>query len=144
MPDMAVRRARPRGDPAAAVSEAQYPHAGGVLAGHQVVAPAVLAEAQQDRGVLDAGAVVGDGHGQGCFGRLGRAVGGLANGCADGDAAAGGAGSACVLQSLDENFVESGCKESRDALQRAVVDPGANGRGGRIGCVCHAGASMVG
>ena len=62
MPDMAVRRACPRGDPAAAVREAEDSHARGVLAGHQILAPAVLAEAQQDRGVVDAGAVVGDGH----------------------------------------------------------------------------------
>ena len=140
LPDVAVRRARPRGDPAAAVREAENPHAGGVLAGHQVVAPAVLAEAQQDRGVLDACAVVGNGHRQGFFGRIGRAVVGLAVVCGDGDADAGGAGPAGVLKSLREDVVESGCEEPRDALERAVVDPGADGRGGRIGGVCHVGS----
>ena len=75
LPGRAVGRACARRYPAAVVGKAQDPHAGGVLAGHKVVIPAVLAEAQQDGGVLDAGAVVGDGHRKARFGRLGRAAG---------------------------------------------------------------------
>ena len=138
MRGMAVRGARPRGDPATAVREAENPHAGGVLPGHQVVVPAVLAEAEQHGGVLDAGAVVDNSHRQACFRRLGRVICGPAVECANGDADAGGAGPARVLQSLGEDIVESGCEEPCDALERAVVDPGADRPGGRNGGVSHA------
>ena len=61
---------------------------GGVLAADEVVGPAILAEAQQDGGIGDAGAVVGDGDGEARF--AARLVGKRA----DGDADPGGAAAA--------------------------------------------------
>ena len=137
LPGMAVVRTWARGYPAASVCEAQDPHARGVFAGHKVVGPAVLAEAQQDRGVLDAGAVVGDGHRKARFGRLGRVAGGLAQ-CLHGDADSGGPGAARVLQDFEEYLDRAGSPELRNAFERALVDPGANGRSRPIGVVGHA------
>ena len=71
---MAVRRTRPRGDRAAAARQARETEAGGVLAADEVVGPAILAEAQQDGGIGDAGAVVGDGDGETEFRRTGWSV----------------------------------------------------------------------
>ena len=85
---MAVRRTRPRGDRAAAARQARETEPGGVLAADEVVGPAILAEAQQDGGIGDAGAVVGDGDGETRF--AARLVGKRA----DGDADPGGAAAA--------------------------------------------------
>ena len=85
---IAVRRTRPRGDRAAAARQARETEAGGVLAADEVVGPAILAEAQQDGGIGDAGAVVGDGDGETRF--AARLVGKRA----DGDADPGGAAAA--------------------------------------------------
>ena len=107
----------PRRDRAAAPREAQHAHAGRVLAAHQFLAPAVLAERQQDGGIGDAGAVVGHGDGQGAG--IGRA--------GDGDADPGGAGPAAVLQGLGEDIRERGGERPRDAPDGAVVNAGADG-----------------
>ena len=74
---------------------------------HKVVGPAVLAEAQQNGGVVDAGAVVGDGHREARFGRLGRVAGGLGQ-CLHGDVDSGGSGAARVLQGFEEDFDRGG------------------------------------
>ena len=114
-----IGAARPGGDRAAAPREAQHAHAGGILAAHQVLAPAVLAERQQDGGIGDAGAVVGHGDGQG------PGIGGAGEGNAD----PRGAGPAAVLQGLGEDIRERGGERPRDAPDGAVVNAGADGRG---------------
>ena len=78
---MAVRRPRARGDRAAAARQAGETEAGGVLAADQVVGPAILADAQQDGGIGDAGSVVGNGDGETRF--AARPVGKRADGNAD-------------------------------------------------------------
>ena len=106
-----VRVAGPRRDRAAAPREAEHSHAGGVLAADEVLVPAVLAERQQDGGIDDAGAVVGDGDGE----RTGF------GGTGDGDADPGRAGPACVLQRLGEDIERPGGKGAGDASDGAVV-----------------------
>ena len=113
---LAVRRARAGRDGAAAPREAEHAHTGRVLAAHQVLAPAVLGERQQDTRVGDAGAVVGHGHG------------GVALGAGDGDMDPPGAGPAGVLQNLGEGVGECRGKHPGDALDGGLVDACADGR----------------
>ena len=115
---LTVRGARPGRDGAAAPREAEHPHAGGVLSRHQVLAPAVLAERQQDGRVHDSGAVVGHGDGEGAG--IGRA--------GDGNADPRGAGTAGVLQGFREHLADAGGEGPRDAPDGAVVNAGADGR----------------
>ena len=67
-----LRRTRPGRDHAVAPREAGEAETGGVLAAHQRVVPAVLAEAEQHGGIGNAGPVVGNGDGER---RLARPVG---------------------------------------------------------------------
>ena len=90
-----------RGDGAAAAREAGEAEAGGVLALHQFAGPAVLAEAEQQGGIGDAAAVIGDGDG-----KL-RLVGGVVgNGALDGDTDADSAGAAGVLEIVDDPLLD--------------------------------------
>ena len=111
----AVGSTGPGGDGAAPAREAQHPHPGRVLGGHQRLAPAVLAEREEDGRVGDAGPVVGDGHREGA-----------ALGAGDDDAHPRGIGPAGVLQELGEDVAERRGEGPRDALQGAVVDARAN------------------
>ncbi len=115
--EVAVGGARPGRDGAAAPREAQHAHPCRVLSRHQVLAPAVLAERQQDGRIGDAGAVVGDGHRE------------VAVGAGDGDADPRGAGPAAVLQGFREHLADAGGECPGDALDGAVVNAGADGRG---------------
>ena len=99
--------------------EAQHAHAGGILAAYQVLAPAILAERQQDGGIGDAGAVV----------VTVTVRGPVSAGAGDGDADPRGAGPAAVLQGLGEDIRERGGERPRDAPDGAVVNAGADGRG---------------
>ena len=127
----AVRGPGPGGDGASAPREAEEPHAGRVLAAHQILAPAVLAEREQDGRVGDTGAVVGHGHG-------GTALGA---GAADRDADTVGAGATGVLEGLGEDVREAGGIHPGDAFDGAVMDAGADWRrelGGNAGRWSHA------
>ena len=117
---LTIRGARAGRDGAAAPCEAQHAHPRGVLAAHQLLVPAVLAERQQDTRVGDAGAVVGDGHCE------------VAIGAGDGDVHARGDGPAGVLQNFGEGIGERGGKRPGDALDGAVVDARADGRDGDV------------
>ena len=128
---IAVRWARPRGHGAAAARQAGKAEAGGILAADQFLAPAVLAEAEQDGRIDDAGAIVGDGHGEAGFADAGSSAGRPVGKDADGDADPGGAGAAGVLQGLDQHVGKRGGIDPRNAFQRAVMDAGADPGGDR-------------
>ena len=120
------------------VRQAGETEAGGVLAPDQVLAPAVLAEAEQDSGIGDAGAVVGDGDGEtGLAARIDRRA------CRRRSAptvASARRREFCNVSVMHIGESVAGVNP-RDALQRVVVDAGADIRRRRSGNLVHAGSS---
>ena len=135
---LAVRRSWPRRYRTTAARQARETEAGGVLAPDQVVGPAVLAEAQEDGGIGDAAAVVGDGDGETGF--AGRSIGERG----DGDPHLRGVGTTAVLQRLGHDIRKRAGVNPRDPPDGAVVDAGADRPGGRTGNLGHAWTSVRG
>ena len=135
---LAVGRPWPRRYRTTTARQAGETEAGGVLAPDQVLAPAVLAEAEQDSGIGDADAVVGDGDGE-----TGLA-GGLIGERADGDPHPRGVGTTAVLQRLGHDIRKRAGVNPRDPPDGAVVDAGADRPGGRTGNLGHAWTSVRG
>ena len=131
--DLPAGRTRPGRDGAVAACQAGEAEAGGILAPHQVVGPAVLAEAQQHGGIGDPLPVVGDGDGERCLAGPGHR-----------NADARGAGPPRILQSLREDVGQGAAIGARDPLDGALVDARADRRRGRIGRRVHAGTSVIG
>ena len=111
-------------DDAAGTREAEEAHAGGVFAIDELGVPSVPAVIQQDGGIVDAGAVVGD--------RDDVVVAAVGGAALNGDVDGGGAGAAGVLERFAENVGDPGREHSRYARERAVVDAGADLRGAEV------------
>ena len=93
-----VRRTRARGDGAVTARQAGEAEAGGILAPHQRVVPAVLAEAEQHGRIGDPRTVVGDGDGERGLARRGGDFVGPGDRSGNRNAHPRGAGAAAVLQ----------------------------------------------
>ena len=116
-PWVVVITAAPRRDRTAAAREAEQPHAGGVLAAHEVLAPPVRPEGEQDVRRDDARAVVVDDDGVADLDGVAR----------ERDADTRGAGAAGVLEELGEDIAEGCAEHARHAAKGVGVDVGADG-----------------
>ena len=123
---LAGRRTRPGRDGAVAARQAGEAETGGVLAPDRCVVPAVLAEAQQDGGIGDPRAVVGNGDGER---RLVRRGGDFVQpGCGSGNRNAHprGVGAAAVLEGFGEDVGEGCGIDAGDPFDGALVNAGAD------------------
>ena len=121
-----VRRTRARGDGAVTARQAGEAEAGGILAPHQRVVPAVLAEAEQHGRIGDPRTVVGDGDGERGLARRGGDFVGPGDGSGNRNAHPRGAGAAAVLQGLGEDVGEGSGVDAGDPLHGGFVDAGAD------------------
>ena len=106
---------------APASCECRKSHPGCVFAGGGGVVPTGFAEGEQDRGIGDADAVIGNGDAM---------CGGVGRGSAGGvgvDIETGSSGAAGVLQELGEDRAEAIGEEFGDAVDGVAVDTRGNG-----------------
>ena len=123
---LAVRRTRPGRDGAVSARQAGEAESGGILAPHKGVVPAVLAEAQQDGGIGDPRAVVGNGDGERRLARRGGDLVRPCGGSGNRNAHPRGAGAAAVLEGFGEDVGKRGGIDARDPLHGGFVNAGAD------------------